>query len=97
MTRGACYAFIIILAAISIMNLINTMINSVHVRKKELGMMQAIGISDRQLMKMLQLEGIILYSGHSYYQYRVEVLQDIRCFYMQSVQECLISAHTIIR
>ena len=52
MTRGACYAFIIILAAISIMNLINTMINSVHVRKKELGMMQ-----------MLQLEGIFYTVG----------------------------------
>ena len=63
MTRGACYAFIIILAAISIMNLINTMINSVHVRKKELGMMQAIGMSDRQLMKMLQLEGIFYTVG----------------------------------
>lgn len=63
MTRGACYAFIIILAAISIMNLINTMINSVHVRKKELGVMQAIGMSDRQLMKMLQLEGIFYTVG----------------------------------
>lgn len=63
MTRGACYAFIIILATISIMNLINTMINSVHVRKKELGMMQAIGMSDRQLMKMLQLEGIFYTVG----------------------------------
>ena len=63
MTRGACYAFIIILAAISIMNLINTMINCVHVRKKELGMMQAIGMSDRQLMKMLQLEGIFYTVG----------------------------------
>lgn len=63
MTRGACYAFIIILAAISIMNLINTIINSVHVRKKELGMMQAIGMSDRQLMKMLQLEGIFYTVG----------------------------------
>lgn len=63
MTRGACYAFIIILAAISIMNLINTMINSVHVRKKELGMMQAIGMSDHQLMKMLQLEGIFYTVG----------------------------------
>ena len=63
MTRGACYAFIIILAAISIMNLINTMINSVHVRKKELGMMQAIGMSDRQLMKMLQFEGIFYTVG----------------------------------
>ena len=63
MTRGACYAFIIILAAISIMNLINTMINRVHERKKELGMMKAIVKSDRQLMKMLQLEGIFYTVG----------------------------------
>ncbi len=39
---GACYVFLGILGAISVMNLVNTMINSVHVRKKELGMMQAI-------------------------------------------------------
>lgn len=63
MTRGACYAFLVILAVISVMNLINTMINSVHVRKKELGMMQAIGMSDKQLMKMLQLEGMFYTLG----------------------------------
>ncbi len=57
-TSGACYAFLIILAVISVMNLINTMINSVHVRKKELGMMQAIGMSDSQLVKTLQMEGL---------------------------------------
>lgn len=62
-TNGACYAFLGILAVISIMNLINTMINSVHVRRKELGMMQAIGMSDRQLMKMLQLEGLFYTVG----------------------------------
>lgn len=56
MMRAACYAFLGILAAISVMNLINTMINSIHVRKKEIGMMQAIGMSDSQLMRMLQLE-----------------------------------------
>lgn len=60
---GASYAFLGILAAISVMNLINTMINSVHVRKKELGMMQAIGMSDRQLMKMLQMEGLFYTLG----------------------------------
>lgn len=63
MTRGACYAFLVILAVISVMNLINTMINSVYVRKKELGMMQAIGMSDRQLMQMLQLEGLFYTLG----------------------------------
>lgn len=39
------------------------MINSVHVRRKELGMMQAIGMSDAQLMKMLQLEGLFYTAG----------------------------------
>ena len=62
-TSGACYAFLGILAAISVMNLINTMINSVPVRKKEMGMMQAIGMSDRQLAKMLQLEGLFYTLG----------------------------------
>lgn len=63
MTSGACYAFLRILAAISVMNLINTMLNSVHVRKKELGMMQAIGMSDAQLVKMLQMEGLFYTLG----------------------------------
>ena len=63
MTSGAAYAFLGILAVISVMNLINTMINSVHVRKKELGMLQAIGMSDSQLMKMLQAEGLFYTAG----------------------------------
>ncbi len=62
-TSGASYAFLGILAAISVMNLVNTMINSVHVRKKELGMMQAIGMSDSQLLRMLQLEGLFYTLG----------------------------------
>lgn len=63
MTRGASYTFLGILGVICIMNLINTMINSVHIRKKELGMMQAVGMSDRQLLKMLQLEGLFYTAG----------------------------------
>ena len=34
LTRGACYAFLGILGAICIMNMINTMIHSVHIKKK---------------------------------------------------------------
>lgn len=60
---AACYIFLGILAVISVMNLVNTMINSVRVRKKELGMIQAIGMSDSQLMKMLQLEGLFYTAG----------------------------------
>ena len=63
LTRGACYAFLGILGAICIMNMINTMIHSVHVRKKEIGMLQAIGMSDLQLLKMLQFEGLFYTAG----------------------------------
>lgn len=63
LTRTGCYTFLAILAVISVMNLINTMLNSVYVRKKELGMLQAIGMSDRQLAKMLQLEGLFYTAG----------------------------------
>ena len=45
LTRGACYVFLGILGAICIMNMINTMIHSVHIRKKEIGMLQAVGMS----------------------------------------------------
>lgn len=63
MISGASYAFLGILSIICVMNMVNTMINSVHVRKKELGMMQAIGMSDSQLIKMLQLEGLFYTVG----------------------------------
>lgn len=61
--NGGCYAFLGILGAICIMNLMNTMIHSVHVRKKELGILQAVGMSDAQLRKMLQMEGMFYIMG----------------------------------
>ena len=63
MISGACYAFLGILGAICVMNMVNTMIHSVHIRKKEIGMMQAIGMTDRQLVKMLQQEGLFYTVG----------------------------------
>jgi len=63
MTSGVCYAFLGILGAICIMNMINTMIHSVHIRKKEIGMLQAVGMSDAQLYKMLQFEGLFYTAG----------------------------------
>jgi len=63
MTSGACYAFLGILGVICVMNMVNTMIHSVHVRKKEIGMMQAVGMTDRQLVKMLHQEGLFYTVG----------------------------------
>lgn len=57
------YAFLIILACIGIMNLINTMINSIYIRRHELGMIQVVGMSESQLIRMLQMEGLIYTVG----------------------------------
>lgn len=59
----AGYGALLIFGMIGILNLINTMINSVYVRKKELGMLQAIGMSDRQTVRMLQMEGLFYTLG----------------------------------
>ena len=58
-----CYVFMIVLGGVGIMNLINTMVNSIYVRRRELGIMQAIGLSEKQLVRMLQLEGIFYTAG----------------------------------
>lgn len=57
------YAFLLILGAVGVMNLINTMINSVYTRRRELGVIQAIGMSEKQLVHMMQLEGLFYTAG----------------------------------
>ncbi len=52
-----CCIFLGFLGGICIMNMINTMISSVQQRKREIGILQAVGMTDRQLSGMLQLEG----------------------------------------
>ena len=57
-------SFTAIIALIGILNLINTMITSILTRKREYGMLQAVGLSNKQLRKMLQIEGMY-YAGIS--------------------------------
>ncbi|HFL2483184.1 TPA: ABC transporter permease [Clostridioides difficile] len=52
-----------IIGMIGFMNLVNTMITSIVTRKKELGMLQAIGLTNKQLVKMLNSEAIYYTSG----------------------------------
>lgn len=47
-----------IIGLIGILNLINTMVTSILTRKKEYGMLEAVGLSKVQLRKMLQIEGL---------------------------------------
>ena len=47
------YGFVLVIALISILNIINTMQTSVSAKTKYIGMMRAVGMSDRQLHKMI--------------------------------------------
>ena len=47
-----------VIALIGVMNFINIMITSVCARRKELAMLQAVGMTGRQLKKMLIMEGM---------------------------------------
>lgn len=58
-----CYGMLVVFGLIGILNLINTMINSVHIRRREIGVLQAIGLSDKQNINMLQLEGLFYTAG----------------------------------
>ncbi len=61
-TKVIGYSLVIVIGVIGFMNLINSMISSIITRKKELGMLQAIGLTDKQLVKMLNIEAMF-YTG----------------------------------
>lgn len=63
MVKYPVYVILILIAVIGFLNLINTMITSIVTRKRELGMLQAIGLSNRQLTKMLAREGMVFTAG----------------------------------
>lgn len=57
------YIFLAIIGLIGFMNMANTMITSIIIRKQEFGVLQAIGMSNKQLNQMLQAEGLIFTIG----------------------------------
>lgn len=57
------YTFCVMIAFISFMNMANTMITSIVTRKQEFGVLQAIGMTNRQLNRSLRLEGMIFTFG----------------------------------
>lgn len=63
MVKYPLYLILVLIAVISFMNLINTMITSIVTRKKELGILQAIGLSGRQLARMLSWESLFFTAG----------------------------------
>lgn len=52
------FGLVAVIAVIGVLNLVNTMVTSIIARKKEIGMLQAIGLSNTEMRKMLQIEGM---------------------------------------
>lgn len=63
MFESLAYAFLLFIGLIAFMNMANTIIISIITRKRELGVLQALGMTNRQLNKMLQNEGLIFTAG----------------------------------
>lgn len=61
--KGAAYAMLGIIGIIGFMNMANTLITSIITRRRELGILQAIGMTKRQLNCMLQMEGLVFTAG----------------------------------
>lgn len=57
-TKIMGYSLVILIGVIGFINLINSMITSIITRKKELGMLQAIGLTNKQLVQMLNKEAM---------------------------------------
>lgn len=57
-TKVMGYSLVVLIGAIGFINLINSMITSIITRKKELGMLQAIGLTNKQLIQMLNKEAM---------------------------------------
>lgn len=62
-TKIGCYLFLVILGLIGFMNLANTMIMNIITKKQEYGILQAVGMTNRQLNASLQLQGMLFSAG----------------------------------
>lgn len=58
-----CYLFLGIIGLIGFMNLANTMIINIITKKQEYGILQAVGMTNRQLNFCLQIQGLIFTVG----------------------------------
>lgn len=63
MMKLFAYGLTGLIALISFMNMANTMITGIITRKQEFGVLQAIGMTNRQLNKMLREEGLFFTLG----------------------------------
>ena len=57
------YSFLLLIRMITFMNMANTMILNVITRKRELGVLQAVGMTNKQLNKMLKTQSLLFTLG----------------------------------
>lgn len=61
--RIPVYVFVMFIGVFGIINLLNTLITNILTRKRELGVLQAVGLSRKQLSEMLLTEGLFYTFG----------------------------------
>ena len=59
--RMPVYIFVMFIGVFGIINLLNTLITNILTRKRELGVLQAVGLSSKQLSKNVIDRGLVLY------------------------------------
>lgn len=63
MIRWGLYSLLVIIGVIGFVNMVNTMIISITTRKREYGIMQAVGMTGKQMNKTLTLQGLVYIGG----------------------------------
>ena len=63
MMKLGCYLFMAIVGLFGFMNMANTMIMNITTKKQEYGVLQAVGMTNKQLNLCLQLQGLIFTVG----------------------------------
>ena len=63
MMKLGCYLFMAIVGLIGFMNLANTIIMNITTKKQEYGVLQAVGMTNKQLNLCLQLQGMMFTVG----------------------------------
>lgn len=61
--RTPVYMFVLFIGVFGIINLLNTLVTNVLTRRRELGILQAVGAGGKQLSKMLLAEGLLYTFG----------------------------------
>ena len=63
MMKLGCYLFMAVVGLIGFMNMANTMIMNITTKKQEYGVLQAVGMTSKQLNLCLQLQGLFFTLG----------------------------------